>query len=44
MAADTNPLLRAVKKEEPKIPNPEKRKEKENMENARRVKRRSALS
>ena len=34
IAAETRPLLSAVKKEEPKIANPEKRKEKANIEKA----------
>lgn len=44
MAAEINPLPRAVKKEEPKIAKPEKRKEKEKKKNAREVSRNSPSS
>lgn len=44
MAAEISPLFRAVKNDEPKIANPENKKEKEKMENARTVKFKSASS
>lgn len=37
IAADTRPLFKAVKKDDPKIANPENKNEKEKMEKARSV-------
>ena len=44
MRAEVSPSFSAVKKEEPKIENPEKRKEKEKMKNPLRVSPKRAVS